>query len=569
MADNGRDGRTRNGLRSIIPSLLGRGDRRRRHDPAGALAASIARDPPFPLGMSTILADFDLESIDLLLAAIVEAIAMVDADDDVWSDPGDLDMNGFDWVEMEFPLSSGRRLRIGMPTVLDGRWIAHDRVLMLRVAAACLVDLDRQGEDAGIDTIVEWMTRAQSLAQRMAARLPEDAGAHFAMPSHFGPADLRSHAITGAPIAAYDLPDDAFVHGAPSAYEMYGGDRGESLVLEIKRARSLSSPCSRDDSDREWIDRTIEAFVPTARSEPIATTYRTLLAIDKGGRLILVRDPSTGLLTLPSYDREGWEHRPDPKGIHAVSTLVGGVIDSPRTVATIQRVSRMEGRGPLVLDVVRGSCRTRLNPAHDDDFVLAGPFSAIEGMDPMIQALVMPDVRTAFGRDEAEATGPDPYADRRVVIDPAILATGRTNAEVVAILLRILKIRGRFDRVIWNAFRQSGVGTSPRAAAGALGFVAIAGGAFEDLPDVLAQALKGRPEDQHGSIFEGRLADAYRMYSGIRIPRSWHPEAFSAGGHDNSSEHIRDIWRELCDAIAEPLGLKPRYGVLVEQDAFG
>lgn len=571
MTDKGRNDRIATALRSFVTGFIAIGRCRAPRNPGTALAASIRRDPPFLLGTATIVPDLNAEEIDDLLAGIAEAMEIVESDTSPWSDPGDLVMNGLDWGEMDFILSSGRRLHIGMPTILHGEWIAHDRSLMLRVAAACLVDLQgRSDQTDDIRKVVEWMTRAQSLAQRMAGRLPEDAGAHFAMPSQFGTIDLRSHAINGAPISAYGIPDDAFIRNAPPAYEMYGGNYGDRLVLEIKRARSLSSPCYAEDRDHAWIEGTMEGFVPRRKPEPAPTTHRTLLALDKQGRMILIRDPSTGLLTLPRYDRKGWNDGIEPERIDAVSAVIGAPIGSTRKASNIRRVSRRKGEGILDLDLVRGSCRAMLRPAHDDHVVLASPFSqAIVGMDPMIQALVMPEVRKAFANDEAEATGPDPYADRKVVVDSKIMATGRTNAEVVEILVRILRIRGRLDRVFWNAFRQSGGGTPPRASAGALGFIAVAGGAFEDLPDVLAEALGGIPEAPHGTSFEMRLADAYRAYSGIRIPRDWHPAAFSSGGPGSPSEHVRDVWRDLCDAIAEPLGLPPRYGVLVEKDAFG
>lgn len=570
MTDGGIVARTGGGLRSIIPSFLPGRKGRPRHHPGRALAASIRNDPPFPLGASTILADMDVDDPDALLTAIAEAIAIVEASPDPWSDPGEFDMNGFDWVEMTFPLTSGRPLTIGMPTVLDGGWIAHDRVLMLRVAAACLVDLDdNPGNPTTIDPVVEWMTRAQSLAQKLARHLPEDAGAHFAMPSQFGPADLRSHAINGAPVSAYELPEDDFLRSAPRAYEMYGGDRRDRISLEIKRARSLSSPHYGDAPDHEWIGRTVAGFVPRRRPEPAPTTHRTFLALDGEGLMILMRDPSTGMLTLPSYDRDGWDHAPDPAGIAMVSAVLGSTIASPRKTSTIRRVSRIEGQGELVLDVVRGSCRGWPRPEHDDGIVRIGPFSDRAEIEPMIGALVMPDVRAAFRKDEAEQTGPDPYEDRRVVVDPAVLARRPTNAEVARTLVRILRIRGRLDRAYWNAYRQTGTVLMPRTASGALGFISVVGGAFEDLPEVLENALAGPPEDAHTTSFESRLADTYRMFSGIRIPRDWHPGAFSGGASLHSSAHIRDIWRDLCDAVAEPIGMKGRYGVLIEPDAFG
>ena len=287
----------------------------------------------------------------------------------------------------------------------------------------------------------------------------------------------------------------------------------------------------------------------------------TMYAIAHERNLTMLRDPDTGTVTLPNLRSDLAAESDEETGLMLIQSLLGITIEDPRRLESVDVVH--EGIMTRV-GLVYGTC----DPFPSSPYCwihTTSPLNTSLDDDPLIGGPVMRIVMDAFMADEAEATGPSPYQDigGRPVISNAHATW--TNGDAIKVMTSLLLARGRIDRVLWNAFQQGHGSVHGNLAAAPLSFMAELGMGFEDLPEELEMALRGDPRAPYQGGLAWRLTDTYRRYAAIRIPREWHPSA-TRRGHTMMGDHMRGRWKALCDQVAEPLGLKPRYGVLVEAE---
>jgi hypothetical protein len=149
---------------------------------------------------------------------------------------------------------------------------------------------------------------------------------------------------------------------------------------------------------------------------------------------------------------------------------------------------------------------------------------------------------------------PGPTRHMRRMIDlpreiPSAHQTGRETAERVGHLLRL---RSRLDRVAWNTLSHGPLGTRPMPGIGdwtdRCMFLVSVGIAFEDMPEVLDQALADLDgTSARGSLLH-RTVEAYSFLGAAQVPARWNHDA------------MEQTWRELCEAVAEIIGQEPDYG---------
>jgi hypothetical protein len=331
-------------------------------------------------------------------------------------------------------------------------------------------------------------------------------------------------------------------------------------LLRLLRTLRSERNATRTDHDRpEEIGSSAEDSQDGMVREPERTI--TMYAIAYDNNLTMIRDPDTGTITLPHLRSDLANEYDDETGLMIMRSVMGITIRNVRRLTTVDRIHD----GVMT--------RIRLTYGVSDRFPSSpylrihttSPMNTSSHDDPLIGGPVMRMIVEAFIADEAEATGPSPYQDVMGRIVTSNAHASWTNGDAIRILTSLMLCRGRIDRVLWNAFSQDGRRMPRTPTAAPLSFMAELGMGFEDLPEEMEIAMRGDPKAPYQGGLAGRLADTHRRYAAIRIPREWHPCAMSKG-RAGLSDHMRGRWKALCDQVAEPLGLEPRYGVLVETD---
>lgn len=144
----------------------------------------------------------------------------------------------------------------------------------------------------------------------------------------------------------------------------------------------------------------------------------------------------------------------------------------------------------------------------------------------------------------------------------------RTGREVARAVMHLFEIRSRFDRTMWNLSASAGEPPKPMPWIGdwqSRYFLLVSVGiAFEDIPEVLAHALKDPDGTSTDDEFIHRSAEAYCHLAMSPVPWEWMPNVAKRSKRRFGDECAEEIWKELCDAFADILNLEPRYGVEVE-----
>ena len=137
-------------------------------------------------------------------------------------------------------------------------------------------------------------------------------------------------------------------------------------------------------------------------------------------------------------------------------------------------------------------------------------------------------------------------------IPRSLVETPEPGARTAERVRHLLRLRSRIDRIAWNTLGHGHMGgvADPRIrdwSDRCMLLVAV-GIAFEDMPEVLDQAIAD-PDgtSAHGTLLH-RAAQAYGHLAAARVPARWQHGTLD---HD---------WRRLCDAVAEIIGQQPDYG---------
>lgn len=144
----------------------------------------------------------------------------------------------------------------------------------------------------------------------------------------------------------------------------------------------------------------------------------------------------------------------------------------------------------------------------------------------------------------------------------------RTGREVAQTVMRLLELRSRLDRTMWNLSASAGEPPRPmpwiRDWQSRYFLLVSVGIAFEDMPEVLAHALKDPDGTSTDAELVSRSADAYCHLAMSPVPWEWVPNTPDRPTRRDADGHAKGIWKALCDAFADILNLEPRYGVEVE-----
>jgi hypothetical protein len=286
-------------------------------------------DPAFPIGRHAIVGYVSPGFEDGPAAsgpalAMMEAIATASKAMESYGGsprhrPVSVDRISIDWFQLRHQ-TEDHVLEIGVPGVLDGRWVARDVQAMLRVAATSVVDLALSDEKDG--RAAEAMRRLDEIAplgEALMYALVEDTGAHLTLPSPFGPPEVRQHDIAGRPFLTYAMPDADGYRDLPGAYAVEAWrsrDRTTglpSLHLSVKRAQSLGMAHRRelDEDATRLLNRGLAYFVPIPRPDPDPLPPRRAcaLAVLRGRRLLVVREAGSHVFEMPRLEAD--ERGPD------------------------------------------------------------------------------------------------------------------------------------------------------------------------------------------------------------------------------------------------------------------
>lgn len=143
-------------------------------------------------------------------------------------------------------------------------------------------------------------------------------------------------------------------------------------------------------------------------------------------------------------------------------------------------------------------------------------------------------------------------SEERLHVPKHVMDRQESNRKTAKHVQRLLELRSRLDRAAWNTLGYGPLGSHPSPLIHDWNdrcmFLTMIGMAFEDLPEVLGNALA--EPDGHSVRREMlvRVNQAYDMLAGTRVPTRWNHDAMEGS------------WRRLCEAVAEIIGQEPRYG---------
>jgi len=276
------------------------------------LRQRIEREPAFELGRYVVIGDYRIheegvrrpELLFEMLADMRDAAASYDGNP--YLHPVKVSMMAIDWLEMTYESPRFERFVVGMPAVLDGRWIADDMVRMIDVAATAAVDALTPRSEETVRPVIERLARLARFGRALMYCMKDETGAHVTLHSPFGPADVRQHDDTGGPYAIYHLPPTADFDDIPEAYEFEGYDRG----MSIRRCRSMvydKHPTLEQEDvweRRRFVDRALAYFDPTPLPDPdpMPELRRTAMAVLDGRRVLTVRWTGQSVFSLPGSD---------------------------------------------------------------------------------------------------------------------------------------------------------------------------------------------------------------------------------------------------------------------------
>jgi len=279
------------------------------------LRQRIEGEPTFDLGRYVVIGDYRIdeegvrhpEPLFEMLADMRDAAASYDGNP--YLHPVKVSMKAIDWLEMTYESTRFGRFVVGMPAVLDGRWIADDVVLMIDVAATAAVDALSPRSQETVRPVIERLAKLARFGRALMYCMKDETGAHVTLHSPFGPADVRQHDDTGGPYAIYHLPPTADFDDIPEAYEFEGYDRG----MSIRRCRSMvydKHPTLEQEDvweRRRFVDRALAYFDPTPLPDPdpMPELRRSALAVIDGRRVLTVRWIEHSVFSLPGSD-ERW-----------------------------------------------------------------------------------------------------------------------------------------------------------------------------------------------------------------------------------------------------------------------
>lgn len=274
----------------------------------------IEREPAFELGRYAVIGgyrthDDGTKRPELLIEMLADMRhAAASYDGNPYLHPVTVSMAAIDWLEMCYESPKFGRIQVGMPAVLDGRWIADDIVAMIDVAATAAVDAITPRSEETLRPVIERLAKLARFGRALMHAMKDETGAHVTLHSPFGPADVRQHADTGAaPYAIYRLPNTKDFDDIPEGYEFEAWDGG----MSIKRCRSMGyeEHQSHEPEDvwerRRFIERGLVYFDPTPLPDPdpMPELHRVALAAIDGRRVLTVRWPGQHTFSLPDADR--------------------------------------------------------------------------------------------------------------------------------------------------------------------------------------------------------------------------------------------------------------------------
>ena len=309
------------------------------------LRQRIEREPAFEIGRYVVMGgystydDEDLKRPREMLEALADMReAAASYQGSPYLHPVQVSFLAIDWLEMDYVSPTLGPVHVGMPAVLDGRWIARDIPLMIDVAATAIIDAMTPRSEEAMKPVVESMAKFARFGDALMNALKDESGAHVTLHSPFGPADVRQHDISGSPYAVYRLPDTKDFEDIPGGYEFQAWGRNVS----IKRCRSMGyrhadvGPAFEEWELRRLIERGLAYFDPTPLTypDPMPRLRKIALMARNGRRVLTVRWTGQTTFLLPMIDgSSNGDRKADEQfsallgtGVGIVNLLTGGSV---------------------------------------------------------------------------------------------------------------------------------------------------------------------------------------------------------------------------------------------------